>query len=79
MINLRNHPRMILLQPHKVLIKVIMKKRMNTMIKFKRRASVKGEMMMMGTKEKYHHIQECVTMFKEITPLTTYLMISKRG
>jgi hypothetical protein len=32
-----------------------------------------------GIKEKYHHIQECVKIFKEITPSTTYLVISKRG
>jgi hypothetical protein len=50
------------------------------MIKAKRRAMIKGEMMMMmGIKEKHHHIQECVKIFKEITPSTTYLMISKRG
>jgi hypothetical protein len=41
---------MILLHPHKVLIKIIMKKKMNTMIKTKRRAMIKGEMRMMGTK-----------------------------
>jgi hypothetical protein len=34
---------------------------------------------MMGTKEKHHHIKECATMFKKITPSTTYLVISKRG
>jgi hypothetical protein len=38
-----------------------------------------GEMRMMGIKEKHHHIQECVKMFKEITPSTTYLVISKNG
>jgi hypothetical protein len=38
-----------------------------------------GEMRMMGIKEKHHHIQECITMFKEITPSITYLVISKRG
>jgi hypothetical protein len=32
-----------------------------------------------GTREKDHHIQECTTMFKEITSLITYLMISKKG
>jgi hypothetical protein len=49
------------------------------MIKTKRRAMIKGEMRMMGIKEKHHHIQEYITMFKEITPSTTYLVISKRG
>jgi hypothetical protein len=49
------------------------------MIKTKRRAMIKGEMRMMGIKENYLHIQECVIMFKEITPSTTYLVISKRG
>jgi hypothetical protein len=42
MINLKNIPQMILLQPHKVLIKITMKKKINTMIKFKRRARIKG-------------------------------------
>jgi hypothetical protein len=62
---------MILLHPHKVLIKIIMKKMMNQMIMAKRRAMIKGKMSMMGIKEKHHIIQECVKMFKEITPLTT--------
>jgi alanine-alpha-ketoisovalerate/valine-pyruvate aminotransferase len=70
---------MILLYPHKVLIKIIMKKMLNQMIKAKKRAMIKGEMRMMGIKEKHHHIQECVKMLKEITPLITYLVISKRG
>jgi alanine-alpha-ketoisovalerate/valine-pyruvate aminotransferase len=69
---------MILLHPHKVLIKIIMKKIMNQMIEARRRAIIKGEMRMMGIKEKHHHIQECVKMFKEVTPSTTYLVISKR-
>jgi hypothetical protein len=38
-----------------------------------------GEMRMMGTREKDHHIQECTIMFKEITPSTTYLVILKKG
>jgi hypothetical protein len=70
---------MILLHPHMVLFKIIMKKKMNTMTKFKRTASIKGEMRMMGIREKHHHTQECATIFKEITPLTTYLVISKNG
>jgi hypothetical protein len=32
-----------------------------------------------GIKEKHHHIQECVKIFKEITTSTTYLVISKKG
>jgi ribosomal protein S20 len=70
---------MILLHLHKVLIKIIMKKMMNQMIKTKMRAMIKGEIRMMGIKDKHHHIQECVTMFKEIIPSTTYLVILKRG
>jgi hypothetical protein len=70
---------MILLHSHKVLIKIIMKKTMNTMTKFKRRAMIKGEMRMMGIRERHHHIQKCGTMFKEITPSITYLVISKKG
>jgi hypothetical protein len=38
-----------------------------------------GEMRMMGIRETHHHTQECATMFKEITPSTTYLVISKKG
>jgi hypothetical protein len=56
-----------------------MKKMLNQIIKTKRRAIIKGEMRMMRIKEKHHHIQECVKMFKETTPLTTYLVISKKG
>jgi hypothetical protein len=65
--------------PHKVLIKIIMKNMLNQMIKAKKRAMIKGEMRMMGIKEKHRHIQECVKIFKEITPSTTYLVISKMG
>jgi hypothetical protein len=46
---------MILLHPHKVLIKIIMKE-INTMIKFKRRTMMKGEMRIMGIREKRQHI-----------------------
>jgi hypothetical protein len=46
------------------------------MIKTKKRAMIKREMRI---KEKHHHIQECVKIFKEITPSTTYLVISKKG
>jgi hypothetical protein len=79
MINLKNLPQMIPLHPHKSLIKMNMKRKMNTMIKFKMRAMIKGEMRIMRIKEKHHHIQECATMFKEITPSITYLVISKKG
>jgi hypothetical protein len=67
---------MILFHPHKVLIKIIMKNMLNQMIKAKKRAMIKGEMRMMRIKEKHHHIQECVKIFKEITPSITYLVIS---
>jgi alanine-alpha-ketoisovalerate/valine-pyruvate aminotransferase len=67
---------MILLHPHKVLIKIIMKKKLNQMIKAKKREMIKGEMRMMEINEKHHHIQECVKMFKETTPSTTYLVVS---
>jgi hypothetical protein len=49
------------------------------MIKAKKRAMIKEEMMMMAIKEKHHHIQECIKMFKEITSSITYLVISKKG
>jgi alanine-alpha-ketoisovalerate/valine-pyruvate aminotransferase len=70
---------LILLHPHKVLIKIIMKNMLNQMFKAKRRAMIKGEMRMMGIKKKHHHIQECIKIFKEITPSTTYLVILKKG
>ncbi len=78
-INLKKLSQMILLHPHKVLIKIILKKTMNQMIKTKRRAMIKGEMRMMGINEKHHHIQKCVEIFKEISPSTTYLVILKKG
>jgi hypothetical protein len=77
--NLKKLPQMIPLHPHKVLIKIIMKKMFNQMIMAKRRAMIRGNMRMMRIKEKHHHIQECVKMFKETTPSTTYLVISKKG
>jgi hypothetical protein len=48
-----------------------MKVKMSTMIKSKRRVMIKWEMRMMGiskksTQEQNHHIQGCVTMYKEI-------------
>jgi hypothetical protein len=49
------------------------------MFKGKKRAMIKGKMRMLGIKKKYHHIQECVKIFKEITPSITYLVISKKG
>jgi hypothetical protein len=49
------------------------------MIKVKMRAMIMGEMRIIGIKEKHHHIQECIKIFKEITPSTTYLVISKKG
>jgi alanine-alpha-ketoisovalerate/valine-pyruvate aminotransferase len=55
-----------------------MKEMLNQMIKAKKRAMIKGEMRMMGIKEKHHHIQECIKMFKGIIPSTTYLVISKK-
>jgi hypothetical protein len=53
---------------HKGWIKMNMKVKMSTMIKSKRRAMIKGEMRMMRIMERHHHIQECITTFKEITP-----------
>jgi hypothetical protein len=42
--------------PHKDLIKMNMKIKMNIKIKSKMRAIIKGEMRMMGIREKDHHI-----------------------
>jgi hypothetical protein len=54
-------------------IKMNMKIKMNTMIKFKRRAIIEGEMRMIGIRKKaiqdlHHHIQACATPCKEIIP-----------
>jgi hypothetical protein len=70
---------MTLLHPRKSLIKINIKKMLNTMIKFNRRAMIEGEMRMMEIMEKHHHIQECTTIFKEITPSITYLVILRKG
>jgi hypothetical protein len=56
-----------------------MKKKMNTMIKFKRRAMINGEMRMIVAMEMCHHIQERAITLKEITPSTTYLVILRKG
>jgi hypothetical protein len=55
-INLKILPQMTPLHPHKNLIRINMKKKMTTMIKYKRRAMIKGEMKMMGIIEMCHHI-----------------------
>jgi hypothetical protein len=47
---------MILLHSYKVLIKIIMKKMLNQMIKAQKGTMIKGEMKMMRIKEKHHHI-----------------------
>jgi hypothetical protein len=62
------HPQMTPLHPHKDLIKMNMKIKMNTNIKFKRRVMIKGEMRKMGIRDKDHHTHECIKLFKEITP-----------
>jgi hypothetical protein len=72
-INCKIVPQVIPLHLHKGLIKINMKVKMSTMIKSKRRAMIKREMRMMGirkkaTQEQDHHIQECATIFKGITP-----------
>jgi hypothetical protein len=70
-------PQVIPLHPHKGLIKIMKKikinMKMNTMIKSKRRATIKGEMRMIGirkktTQELNHLIQGCATACKEIIP-----------
>jgi hypothetical protein len=61
--NWKINPQVIPLHPHKDLIKIMkrIKMKMNTIIKFKRRAMIKREMRMMGIKMKatqdlHHHI-----------------------
>ena len=58
--------------------------KINLMMKImiKRKAMIKRELRMMGFKKdqrRDHLTQECATRFKEITPLTTFLVISKMG
>jgi hypothetical protein len=66
------------LHPHKDLIKIMkrikmnMNMKMDTMVKFKRRGIINGEMRMMGirtkaTRDLHHHIKEYATPYKEIT------------
>jgi hypothetical protein len=60
------------------------KKNLNMKIKFmiKRKALIKGEIRMMEImmdQEQYHHTQEYIKPFKEITLWTTFLETSKRG
>jgi hypothetical protein len=78
-IQVKLRPQMTPLHLHKDLIRMNMKIKINTKIKFKRRAMIKGEMRMMGIREKDHHTQECIKSFKEITLWTTFLVISKWG
>jgi hypothetical protein len=55
---------------------------MKIKIMIKRKTMIKGELRMMGFKKdkrRDHLTQECTTRFKEITSLTTFLVISKRG
>jgi hypothetical protein len=79
---------MILLHPYKIMSKT---KRMNkknlkmkTKFMIKRKALIKGETRMIGImkdqeQDQDHHTQECTKPFKEITPLTTFLVISRTG
>jgi hypothetical protein len=64
-------------------IKKMNKKRLKMKIKFmiKRKALIKGEIRMMGImkdQEQDHHTQECAKPFKEITPWTIFLVISRK-
>jgi hypothetical protein len=70
--------KMILLHPHKTMIKI---KRMNNLkmkLMIKRKALIKGGkriMEIMKDQEQDRHIQECTKPFKEITPWIIYLVI----
>jgi hypothetical protein len=60
------------------------KKNLKMKIKFmiKRKELIKGGMRMIGImkdQEQDHHTQECAKPFKEITPWTTFLVISREG
>jgi hypothetical protein len=55
---------------------------MKIKIMIKTKTMIKGELRMMGFKKdqrRDHLTKECATRFKEIIPLTTLLVISKRG
>jgi hypothetical protein len=78
-INCKVNPQITPLHPNKGLIKINMKKKTSNMVKSKRRAIIKEEIRMMGIMEKHNHIQEYATMFKEIIPSTTYLVILRKG
>jgi hypothetical protein len=48
----------------------------------KRKELINGEMRMMGTmkdQEQGYHTKECIKPYKEITPWTIFLVISRKG
>jgi hypothetical protein len=71
---------MILLHPHKTMSKIRRMNKLKMKLMIKKKALIKGEMMIMGIlkgQEQGHHTQECTKSYKEITPWTIYLAISK--
>jgi hypothetical protein len=57
---------MILLQPHKTMSKIKRMNKMKIKLIIKRKASIKGEIRMMGiikNQVQSHHIQECIKPF----------------
>jgi hypothetical protein len=51
---------------------------MKIKLMIKRKALIKGKMMMMGiikNQDESHHTQECTKLYKEITPWIIFLMI----
>jgi hypothetical protein len=75
-------PQMILLHPHKTMSKIKRMNKMKIKLMIKSKSLIKGKMRMMGIimdQEQSHHTQECVKPFKEITPLTIFLVTSRKG
>jgi hypothetical protein len=68
---------MILLHPHKTMSKIKKMNKMKIKLMIKRKASIKGEIRMMEIikDQDYHHTQECIKLYKEITLWIIFLVI----
>jgi hypothetical protein len=69
---------MILFHPHKTMSKIKKMNKMKIKLMIKRKALIKGKMMMMEiikNQDESHHTQECTKLYKEITPWIIFLMI----
>jgi hypothetical protein len=74
---------MILLHPHKTMSKIKRMNKMKIKLMIKRKALIKGggdeDDGDYQDQEQSHHTREYIKQYKEITPWTIFLVISKRG